>query len=80
MDNLIYFQDLFESIPDYRNLVLVIFLIQNVKKLLLEAGFSERDIIRLNLEFEDILIGEYENYLDFVEDQEESILEKLLNK
>ena len=45
------FKDLFESIPDYRKIVLLMFLIQNDKNLLREVGFSERDINRLKLEF-----------------------------
>ena len=44
-----YFKDMFESIPDYRKIVLLIFLIQNDKELLFEIGFNERDINRLNL-------------------------------
>ena len=44
-----YFKDLFESIEDYRKIVLLIFLIKNDKNLLLEIGFSERDINHLNL-------------------------------
>ena len=31
-----YFKDIFESIPDYRKIVLLIFLIQNDKNLLKE--------------------------------------------
>ena len=44
MDNENYFKDLFESIPDYRKIVFLIFLIQNDKDFLHEVGFSERDI------------------------------------
>ena len=43
-----YFKDLFESIEDYRKIVLLIFLIKNDKNFLLEIGFSERDINRLD--------------------------------
>ena len=80
MNNSNYFKDLFESIPDYRKIVLLIFLIQNGKKLLNEIGFSKNDINRLNLEFKNILLEEYEDYLDYIKNQEESILEKFLNK
>ena len=75
-----YFKDIFESIRDYRKIVLLIFLIQNDKNLLKEIGFSKHDINLLNLEFKNILLEEFENYLDYVKDQEESILEKFLNK
>ena len=75
-----YFKDLFESIEDYRKIVLLIFLIKNDKNLLLEIGFSERDINRLDLEFKNILLEPHEEYLDYVKNEEESILENFLNK
>ena len=80
MDNSNYFKDLFESIPDYRKIVLLIFLIQNDKNLLKEIGFSKNNINLLNLEFKNILIDEFEDYLDYIKNEEESILEKFLNK
>ena len=49
-----YFKDMFESIPDYRKIVLLIFLIQNDKNLLKEIGFSKAVINNLNLEFKNI--------------------------
>ena len=45
-----------------------------------KIGFSKNDINLLNLEFKSILIEEFENYLDYIKDHEESILEKFLNK
>ena len=46
-----YFIDLFESIPDYKKIVLLMFLIKNDVDFLHEVGFSERDINRLISEF-----------------------------
>ena len=80
MDHVKYFKELFESITDYRKIVLLIFLIHNDKDLLLEIGFSERDINRLNSEFENISIEEHEEYLDYSKNEKESVLEKFLNK
>ena len=80
MNNENYFIDMFESIPDYRKIVLLIFLIQNDKNLLNEIGFSQRDINLLNLEFKNILMEGFEDYLDYINNEEESILEKFLNK
>ena len=57
MDNENFFEDLFESIGDYRKIVLLIFLIQNDKNLLKEIGFSKNDINRLNLCFKKILLN-----------------------
>ena len=80
MNNANYFKDIFESIQDYRKIVLLIFLNQNDKNLLKEIGFSKNDINLLNLEFKNILLEEFENFLDYIKDREESILEKFLNK
>ena len=80
MDNINYFEDLFESIPDYTKIVVLIFLIQNDKNLIKEIGFSKNDINLLNLEFENILKEGYEVYLDYVKNKEESAIEKFLNK
>ena len=75
-----YFKDLFESIHEYKKIVLLIFLIQNDKNLLHEVGFSQRDINRLSIEFENILLEEFEEYLSYIKNQEKSIIEKILNK
>ena len=80
MDNKNYFKDIFESIHDYKKIVLLIFLIQNDKNLLKEIGFSKNDIDLLNLEFKNILLEEFEEYLSYIKNQEESIIEKILNK
>ena len=80
MKNSNYFKDMFESIIDFRKIVLLIFLIQNDKNLLKEIGFSKNDINLLNLEFKNILLEEFENYLDYIKNEEESIIEKILNK
>ena len=80
MNNSNFFEDIFESIADYRKIVILIFLIQNDSDLLREVGFSERDINRLNDEIKNLLIEKHEEYLGYVKDQKESILEKILNK
>ena len=56
------------------------FLIQNDKNFLKEIGFSKNSINLLNLEFKNILLEEFENYLDYIKNEEESLLEKFLNK
>ena len=79
MNNINFFKDIIESIPDYRKIVLLIFLIQNDKNLLNEIGFSQRDINRLSIEFKNILIEQHEEWLDYIKNKEESIIEKLLD-
>ena len=80
MDNINYFKDLFESIPDYRKIVLLMFLFQDDKNLLREIGFSERDIRSLNLEFKNIVSEQQEKYLEYVKTEEESVIEKFLKR
>ena len=79
MNNINYFKDIIESITDYRKIVLLIFLIQNDKNLLKEIGFSKNDINRLSIEFKNILIEQHEEWLDYIKNEEESIIEKLLD-
>ena len=80
MNNSDYFRDIFGSISDDRKIVLLIFLIQNDKNLLKEIGVSKNDINRLNLEFENILIEQHEEYFEYIKNEEESFLEEFLNK
>ena len=46
-----YFKDMLKSIPEYRKIVLMKFLIKDDKNLLKGCGFLKSDINRLNLEF-----------------------------
>ena len=79
MNSVNYFKDMFESIPDYKKIVSLLFLIQNDRNLL-KVGFSKNDLNLINLEFKNILLEEFENYLDYIKNQEQSLLEKFLNK
>ena len=44
MNNVNYFKDLFESKPDYKKIVLLMFLIKNDVNFLYESGFLNGDI------------------------------------
>ena len=77
MNNSNYFTDIVESMPDYRKVVLLLSVIKNDKYLLLDIGFSERDINRLNLEFRYILIEQHEEHLDHIKTEEEFLIEKI---
>ena len=74
MNNSNYFKEVFDSIPDYTKIVLLLFLIQNDKNLLKEIGFSKNDNNLLNLEFKNILIEAYDEYLDYIKNEEETLL------
>ena len=45
MDNVNYFKDFFESIPDYKKIVLLMSLIKNNVNFSYECGFLKGDII-----------------------------------
>ena len=56
MDHVSFFKHLFESIPDYRKIVILLFLFKNDIDFLQECGFLRYDINRLCLELKTILI------------------------
>ena len=80
MDNVNYFKGLFESIAEYKNIVLLIFLIKNDVNFSYECGFLKGDINFLYKEFKNTLLELNEDYFDHIKNQEESIIEKILNK
>ena len=80
MDKENYFRELFESVPDYRKIVLIIFLIQNDNDLLKECGFLKSGINRLKKEFRIILLEQNEEHLEYIKNEEESINEKTSDK
>ena len=80
MDNVNYFKDLFESIPDYKKIVLLMFLIKNDVNMLYECGFLKGDINCLYKEFKNILLELNEDYLYHIKNEEEAKIEKILNK
>ena len=80
MNSVNYFGDLFESIPDYRKIVLIMFLIKIDVNLLFECGFLKGDIHYLYKKFKIILLELNEEYIDYIKNEEESVIEKFLNK
>ena len=79
MDIINLFKDLFESIPDYKKIVLLRFLIKNDNNFLYECGFSKGDINFLYKEFKNILLELNEDYLGDIKNQEEAVIEKISN-
>ena len=71
MNNVNYFKALFESIPDYKKIVFLMFLIKNDVNLFYECGFLRGDINFLYKEFKNILLELIEEYLDHIKNQEE---------
>ena len=56
-----YFKDKTDSIPDYRKIITSIILFEKEKDLLGECGFLKKDINRLSLELENILLEQNGN-------------------
>ena len=56
MNGINYFKDLFESIPDYKKIVLLMFLNENHVDFLYECGFLKGDIKFLYKEIKTILL------------------------
>ena len=80
MDHKDYFKDLFKSIPNYRKIVLLMFLIGNDLDFLTECRFFKSDINRFCIEFENFLIKQSEDFLKSIKNEEESIIERILFK
>ena len=80
MKNVNFFEDIFESIANYKKIVLIIFLNKNDVNFLYECGFLKCDIDFLCREVKNILLELNEDYLDHIKNQEEAIIEKILNK
>ena len=79
MNNRNSFKDFCESIPDYKKIVLLSFLIKNDDNFLYECGFLKGDINFLYKEFKNILLELNEDYLDYIKNEEEAIIERFLN-
>ena len=56
------------------------FLIKKDFNFLCESVFLKADINFLYKEFENVLLQLNEDYLDYIKNQEEAIIEKILNK
>ena len=80
MKNVNFFEDIFESIANYKKIVLIMFLNKNDVNFLYECGFLKGDIDFLYREVKNILLELNEDYLDHIKNQEEAIIEKILNK
>ena len=65
MDHVKYFEDSFQSIPDYRKNVLILLLSNNDVDLLNECVFLQNDINHLCLEFEKIINEQNEDCSEY---------------
>ena len=76
MNNVNYFTDLFESIADYKKIVLLMFLMKNDVNFLYECGFLKGDFNFSLKEFKKTLLELNEEWLEHIKNEGESVLEK----
>ena len=74
-----YFKDMFESIQDYKKIIILFFIIKQDNELLIECGLSNNEIKSLYEECKKILNEEIENYFSHIKNGEESIVEIMNN-
>ena len=80
MDYENFFKDMFESIPLYKKIELIIILFQNDAYSLEEGGFLKSDNNSLCEEFKNISFEHNEEYLSYIKNEEKSISERFLKK
>ena len=80
MNSVYFFKDLIGSIPDYKKILLIKFIIKNGVIFLYECGFLKSDINFLYKEFKNILLELNEEYLDHINNEKEPVIDKFLNK
>ena len=80
MNHVSYFIELLGSFEIYRKFVSSMLLNENNEKLLTECGYSKSDINRVCLQFKKILVKPNKEDLDYMKNEEESIVERILNK
>ena len=64
MDHINYFDDMYESIPDFGNVALLKFLFNIDVDMLHESGFSKNDFDCLSKDFKTILFEQIKTYLE----------------
>ena len=69
LNHVSFFGDLFESILDYRKIVLLFFPIKNDVDFLHECGFPKNDINHLCFEIENRLMGQNDEYLEYIKNE-----------
>ena len=80
MEDINYFKDMFESIPNYRKIILLCFIIKRDDVILREFGLSDDFIEKLYNDCKQIMISDMDQYFSHIKNLEESIIEKILIK
>ena len=80
MEDINYFKDTLNSIPNYGKIILLCFIIKRDDKILKEFGLSDNFIEKLYDDCEKIIESDIDQYFSHIKNLEESIIEKILNK
>ena len=78
MEDINYFKDMLESIPNYRKIILLCFIIKKDDIMLKEFGLSDKFIKNLYDDCKQITNSDMDQYFSHIKNLEESILEKIL--
>ena len=78
MEDINYFKDKLESIPNYRKIILLCFIIKRDDVMLKEFGLSDIFIKKLYIDCEQIIISDMYQYYSHIKNLEQSIIEKIL--
>ena len=80
MEDINYFKDMLESIPNYRKIILLCFIIKRDDVILREFGLSDDFIEKLYNDCKQIMTSDMDQYFSQIKNLEESIIEKILIK
>ena len=77
MEDINYFKDMLNSIPYYRKIILLCFIIKRDDTMLKEFGLSDSFIEKLYNDFKQIMISDLDENFSHIKNLEESILENI---
>ena len=75
MEDKNYFKDMLNSLPYYRKIIILCFIIKRDDVILKEFGFSDDFIEKLYNDCKQIMINDMDQYFSHIKNLEESILE-----
>ena len=77
MEDINYFKDMLNSLPYYRKIKFLCFIIKRDDTMLKEFGLSDDFIEKLNNDCKQIMESDMDQYFSHIKNLEESILEKI---
>ena len=77
MEDINYFKDMLNSIPYYRKIIYLCFIIKRDDTMLKEFGLSDEFIDKLYNDCKQTMTSDMDHYFSHIKSLEESILEKI---